>query len=71
MGANTGTRPTNPKKSEIWRRIDSMCRWCLYDRAVDGTWVQQVNSCTAGDCPLYPIRRVSTPEKRKATGGAT
>ena len=65
MGVNLGPRATNPKKAEVWRRLDRMCRWCLYDKLADGNWVQQVEACTADDCPLYPLRRVSTSKRAK------
>ena len=45
-------------KTELWRRIDEMCRFCLYDPKADGTWVAQVDACTEPGCPLYPIRRI-------------
>ena len=59
-------RASNPKKAEVYRRIDENCRDCIYDDCVPGTWVQQVGACTIEDCALWPIRRVSVPKKEPA-----
>ena len=48
--------------------INGMCRSCIYDGAAPGNWRQQVTQCPCLDCPLYPVRPVSKPEKRAKTG---
>ena len=41
--------------------INETCKSCIYDdRAVGiGTWREQIEACTALDCPLYSFRPVS------------
>lgn len=50
--------------------IVAMCKSCIYDAYAQGagTWRQQVEDCTAPDCPLFHLRPVTkgTMEKRKA-----
>ncbi len=41
------------------KRIDEMCRTCVYDPAERGTWRQQVTLCACTACSLYPVRPVS------------
>jgi hypothetical protein len=37
--------------------VNSKCRECIVDmRPGNGRWRQQVEACTAPDCPLYPVR---------------
>lgn len=44
------------------RRIDTMCKRCIYDPNAAGSWRQQVTICTSFDCPLYSVRpRSGTP----------
>ena len=52
-------RASNPRKAEVYFKIDKNCRFCLYDPGADGTWREQVEACTSPDCALYPIRPVS------------
>ena len=43
--------------------IEAMCKACIYDPwGGGGTWRQQTEACTSGNCPLYPYRPLS--EKR-------
>lgn len=43
--------------------INAMCKGCIYDPiGGKGTWRQQVEACTAKQCPLYPVRPVSASE---------
>ena len=41
--------------------INAMCKQCLYDPRAEGlgTWRQQIEACTATDCPLYAYRPTS------------
>ena len=42
------------------KAINEKCKDCIYDPKAGGTWRQQVEECTCMDCPLYPVRPVST-----------
>jgi hypothetical protein len=42
------------------KAINAMCRACIYDQRGSGTWRQQVEECTDRNCPLYPLRPVSS-----------
>jgi hypothetical protein len=45
-----------PRKS-LRKCINDFCKRCLYDQVGgNGTWRQQIDNCTAHDCPLYPVR---------------
>jgi len=47
-------------KAGLRPKIDAFCIECIYDPSSDGTWRNQVTSCTALNCPLYEVRpRVS------------
>ena len=51
---------TQPRKPSMRRAINAKCKECIYDPiGGNGTWRQQVEACTAPDCPLYPLRPVS------------
>ncbi len=52
--------PKSRKKASRRAAITAYCKWCLYDPGARGTWRQQVDGCTATDCPLYPVRPRST-----------
>lgn len=50
--------------------INDMCKICIYDPVGGrGTWRQQVEACTAKNCPLYPVRPISKPRKGESTEG--
>ena len=36
--------------------IDAMCRHCIYDPKSPRSWRQQVDACTAPNCPLFCVR---------------
>lgn len=41
--------------------INRMCKSCIYDQiGGKGTWRQQVEACTSYECPLYPVRPISS-----------
>ncbi|WP_432745407.1 hypothetical protein ABXJ76_06785 [Methylobacter sp. G7] len=42
---------TSPRKA-----IALNCRECIYDKADQGTWVQQVQACTITTCHLHQHR---------------
>jgi hypothetical protein len=36
--------------------IEQHCKNCSYDKAIEGTWRAQVESCTVQTCALWPVR---------------
>jgi hypothetical protein len=46
------------------RAINDMCRSCIYDPHGNGTFLQQIEACTAVACPLHRVR----PKSRKSAG---
>jgi len=53
--------------------INAFCRSCLYDPHEPGRWREQIEACTATDCPLYPVRprsRASKPLEAHAQAAA-
>ena len=46
------------KTPSLRKAIDSMCKSCIYDDQVIGTWRQQVAVCCLNECPLHPVRHV-------------
>jgi len=56
-GSKTGQKPS------LRAAINRFCRSCLYDPGAGGAWREQVESCTATDCPLFAVRPTS---KRRA-----
>lgn len=55
-------------RHSLRQSIDDMCLVCIYDKAGEGTWTQQVTECTCYTCPLYrvrPITRGSIKDVRK------
>ena len=36
--------------------INAMCKGCIYDEIVPGTWREQVTACTSPNCPLFELR---------------
>ena len=52
--------------TSLRKRINLMCRSCIYDEKAPGNWRQQVTACERDWCPLWDIRPVSR-SKRKPT----
>ena len=52
-------------KRGIRGKINAKCIECIYDPLSDGNWRQQVQKCTDLACPLYSIRPISKPRKKK------
>ena len=48
--------------------IDAMCRSCIYDPGARGNWREQVQACCSANCPLHPLRPISSASKRDTTG---
>ena len=50
------------RKHSLRKAINDMCKSCIYDpeNIGAGTWRKQVEDCPCVDCPLYPVRPVST-----------
>lgn len=51
------------KRPSMRKAIDAYCRWCIHDPLDKGTWRQQTEACTSTDCPLHPLRPVSSGKK--------
>jgi len=59
--------------------IDAMCRSCIYDpEGGNGTWREQVQSCSSGNCPLHIVRpttvkaqKGSAEARHSGLGGST
>lgn len=48
------------------RAVDDFCKQCIVDaRPGNGTWRQQIEDCTARNCPLYPHRPVTISLKKQ------
>ena len=47
-------------------RINAKCVDCIYDEALGTNWRKQVSDCLVTDCPLYPIRPMSSVYSRTA-----
>ncbi len=48
--------------NSLRKRIDMMCRSCIYDEKAKGNWRQQVTACECDHCPLWAVRPVSKPK---------
>ena len=77
VAASPRRRPLGPRaKLSLRAAVNGKCRECICDpRAHAGTWRQQVASCTARACPLFPVRPMPTSgcgqPREAATGGAS
>ena len=47
--------------NSLRKRIDLMCRSCIYDEKAPGNWRQQTMACQCDYCPLWAVRPVSKP----------
>ena len=47
--------------NSLRKRIDLICRSCIYDEKAPGNWRQQVTACGCDYCPLWAVRPVSKP----------
>lgn len=50
--------PPAPKMSRT-KALNEHCRNCIYDKAVPGTWREQVEACTSQHCALWQHRPVT------------
>ena len=50
--------------NSLRKRIDLMCRSCIYDEKAPGNWRQQVTACECDYCPLWVVRPISKPSPR-------
>ena len=64
-----GNRGSTKVKQSLRRAIDGKCRECLFSPDAPGRWREQIERCTAPDCPLYAVRprawRASTAKQAK------
>ena len=52
--------------ASLRKKINAKCKDCIYDSAVEGTWLDQVTMCTSTECPLWPVRpKVRRPDPRR------
>ncbi len=42
--------------NSLRKRIDLMCRSCIYDELAPGNWRQQTMACQCDYCPLWAVR---------------
>ena len=42
------------------KAVNAKCRQCTYDPLDVGTAAQQIAVCTDSDCPLHPVRPITT-----------
>ena len=63
--------PPAPKMSRT-KALNEFCKSCIYDKAADGTWREQVESCTSQHCALWQHRpmTVATINLHRKTRGA-
>ena len=47
----------------VAQSVRAKCIDCIYDPLAEGTWQQQVRSCVAYACPLWPHRYGAVPEE--------
>lgn len=48
------------KGHSLRKAINAKCADCIYDPLNGGTRAQQISLCTCFDCPLWPVRPLST-----------
>lgn len=52
------------------KAINQFCRECIFDPlGGSGTWRQQVEACTAHNCPIYSVRPLPIGSSSKRAGG--
>jgi hypothetical protein len=47
--------PPAPKMSRT-KALNEMCKTCTYDKAMPGTWREQVENCSSQHCPIWQHR---------------
>jgi len=48
------------KKSTRQQAINTFCKQCIYDpHGGNGSWLLQVENCTADNCPLFAYRPIT------------
>ncbi len=45
--------------NSLRKRVNLMCRSCIYDEKAPGNWRQQVTACKCDYCALWVVRPVS------------
>lgn len=49
------------------KAVNAKCKDCIYDSCAKGTWREQVQMCTAIDCPLWEVRpQIKTLSEKQA-----
>jgi len=55
------------KRLSLRQAVDQKCKECIYDPYQKGAWREQVQACTASDCPLYAVRPKSFSKANDST----
>jgi hypothetical protein len=50
--------------NSLRKRVNLMCRSCIYDERAPGNWRQQVTACKCDYCALWAVRPVSKPKAK-------
>jgi hypothetical protein len=66
---NTGREQATRRRIDrvsLRTAIDAMCRSCIYDPGgANGTWREQVQGCSSGNCPLHPVRPITVKAQKR------
>ncbi len=54
--ARAATRAARGPRPSMRKAIDAMCKGCIYDPEMPGTWRAQTEGCQITTCPLHPLR---------------
>ena len=60
--------PPAPKMSRT-KALNEFCKGCIYDKAVSGTWREQVENCTSQHCTLWQHRPMTVATINLQRGG--
>lgn len=57
-----------PRHPSLRKAIDEMCKSCIVDPTARGVgkWREQIEACTARECPLFKVRPKVRRDKRKS-----
>ena len=59
---------TRGARPSLRAAIDAMCRSCIYDPGTgNGTWREQVQACSSGNCPLHAVRPMTVKSEKRDT----
>ena len=55
------------RRPSLRAAINAMCRGCIYDPGARGNWREQVQACSSSNCPLHPLRPISSASRHDTT----